>query len=117
MVMPPAPACRQTAAARLTSGSLPPRELRSTAILFTFTLSIVIRQLLPESSRLAPSHTFGEALTAGKIDIQADDPPFRVAPQCNFARVVFAGEALIRESEQRHRGARGDLHRCTVTTT
>src|SRR5687767_12081327 len=40
--MPWAPANRQARAARTTSGSLPPRELRITAILLTLTLSVVI---------------------------------------------------------------------------
>ena len=41
-VMPCAPASRHARAARTTSGAWPPRELRSTAILLTLTLSVVI---------------------------------------------------------------------------
>src|SRR5690606_33729214 len=40
--MPWAPASRQARAARTTSGALPPRELRNTAILLTLTLRTVI---------------------------------------------------------------------------
>jgi hypothetical protein len=40
--MPPAPAAMAIFAASVTEGSNPPREFRSTATLFTFTLNSVI---------------------------------------------------------------------------
>src|SRR5690606_2885065 len=46
-VMPPAPARMAVSAAWSTRGSSPPRELRSTATLLTFTLSTVMRPAYP----------------------------------------------------------------------
>lgn len=41
----------QSSAARTTSGRLPPRELRTTAILLMFTLSFVIKTLFTQNDR------------------------------------------------------------------
>jgi hypothetical protein len=47
--MPSAPKRSMSSAARTTSGRLPPRELRTTAILLMFTLNFVIISLyLPQ---------------------------------------------------------------------
>src|SRR5207342_2140530 len=121
-VMPCAPASRQARAARTTSGSLPPRELRRTAILLTLTLRTVIARSVP-GDRAPPPGTsvarrFGGS-TARRFVLGGRGEParfgllaqaaqlFRIQHQLLVARA--AADAVGRELEDEG-GEHGQRH-------
>src|SRR6185295_9003300 len=104
-VMPCAPAAIHACAAAQTSGWSPPRELRSTAILLTFTLSNVmarraagndesINASMPPHSGQAPVGARRLALAAGKVERHGDDMAVFVALENQSVLAIGVGEAV-----------------------
>src|SRR6478736_2225891 len=108
-VMPCAPAAMHACAAAQISGWSPPRELRSTAILLTFTLSKVMTRRssgneksisvsMPPHSRHAPVCRRRLALAAGQVQHDGNDATVLVALENQSVLAVGVGETVGRVS-------------------
>src|SRR3954470_7228276 len=104
--MPCAPAASAARAASTGSGSLPPRELRSTAILLTLTLSRVTRAVyrrdaLPVVARRARlEHTLTPVERARLAALVA---PAHAAREAELERAVGGAEPIVRATLQERR--------------
>src|SRR6478672_8804839 len=96
-VMPCAPASRQVRAARTMSGAWPPRELRSTAILLTLTLSTVIADWLGAGRRSSRGRFL--RLLAARLGLFAQPAQFLRVDQHRF--VTTAAADALREPTHR----------------
>src|SRR3970282_86371 len=78
-VIPWAPASRQVRAACTTSGKLPPRELRNTAILLTLTLRTVMESAgIARIPAWANERCAGAADSALRVVLRAGRDPARI---------------------------------------